>query len=60
MAAVKVYFSIDLCDNDGDSFSDGIFLHFGDAVAVKIADCADDLDDFFDNITRIKNEIKEA
>lgn len=38
---MKVTFSIDLHDKDGDKFESGIYLHFGDVAIIRFEGYAD-------------------
>lgn len=52
-------FVINLYDNDGDSFSDGIFLFFGNEVVIKVADSKEEFEKFLEHLKLIGEQYNE-
>lgn len=55
---MKVKFSIDLHDKDGDAYEYGIYLHLNDAFMVRFANIRE-LADFQITLAAMMKEIKE-
>jgi hypothetical protein len=55
---VKVCFSINEYDSDGDIIDKGIFLHFGN-TKIKVTNDLDGLKNFKNHIEKIIKEIEE-
>lgn len=58
MSTVKVLFTINQYDYEGDCFDKGIFLHFGPA-SVKVADTFEEFEDFIKQLENMKTEMIE-
>lgn len=56
---MKVNFSIDLHDRDGDKFENGIYLHVSESTIIRFANLRE-LCDFQIDLTAAMKEIKEA
>lgn len=56
-AKLKVGFSINLYDSEGDSFNDCIVLHIGDNLLLKL-DNAKELELFIANLVYLRDEMK--
>ena len=52
-------FTINLCDEDGDAFMEGIFLFFGDTI-IKAADNKEEFQKFLEHLQLVKQQIDEA
>jgi len=55
---IKVEFSIDMHDKDGDKFDDCILLYFNDISILRLADL-NDLDNLIHQLGNIRNEIHD-
>lgn len=53
---MKVSFSKNLHDDEGDVYVEGIFLHIGEHVILKVSD-ETELDELIEYLQRIKLEI---
>jgi hypothetical protein len=51
-------FTVDLCDHDGDAYSEGIFLHYGDTV-IKVADTLNGFKAHAEHLLGMIQELKE-
>jgi hypothetical protein len=52
-------FTINLHDNDGDSFSDGVFLFFGNGAIIKVADSKEEFEKFLEHLKLIGEQLDE-
>ena len=55
---MKVTFSINLNDSDGDSFDDCILIHLDDRTIIKLDDI-EELGELINSLERVKNEIPD-
>lgn len=55
---MKVAFSFNLCDEDGDIYEEYLMLHVDDNIILKLKNM-DDLDSLINQLNNIRNEIKE-
>lgn len=56
---MKVKFSIDLHDNEGDRYEKGIYLHVSDSTILRFANLIE-LRDFQTDLAAVMKEITEA
>lgn len=52
-------FSTNLYDRDGDIYSDGIYLHYGDTM-IKICEDIKGFNEYIEHLIVMKKEINEA
>jgi hypothetical protein len=52
-------FTVNLCGNDGDAYSTGIFLHYGDTV-IKVADTIKGFKAHTKHLVTMVDEIEEV
>jgi len=55
---MKVHFSVNLYDKDGDKYEDGIYLHLENGTILRMKDM-NELDQFIKNLETIKDEIED-
>lgn len=55
---MKIGFSIDMHDKDGDKFDDCLLLHFNDTFLLRLADVKE-LDEVIKKLQEIKTEVVE-
>jgi len=55
---MKVTFSVNSYDWDGDIMDAGIFLHFGN-VRIKVAETGLEFQEFINNLEQMRNEISD-
>jgi hypothetical protein len=53
---MKIAFSINLFDDEGDKFVEGIYLHIDDNMMLKLKNISD-IDSMINQLQNIKNEI---
>lgn len=54
---MKVLFSVNRYDDDGDVVGEGVYLHFGETI-VRVAETTEDLDAFEKNIKDLIEEVR--
>jgi len=55
---MKLAFSLNLYDYEGDIFEEGIYLHIDDNVMLKLKDISD-IDSIINQLQNIKNEMEQ-
>jgi peptide methionine sulfoxide reductase MsrA len=53
----KVTFSLNLYDDEGDQYSEGIFIHIDDNIILRFENI-EDVEDFTKQLTKIISEIR--
>jgi hypothetical protein len=55
---MEITFSSNLYDDDGDVYSEGIFLHFGECFILKVSDISE-LENLIEQLQQVKEELCE-
>lgn len=55
---MKVTFSVNQYDHEGDVYEEGVYLHFDGGFIITLSS-VDELDKMIENLQDIRNEIKE-
>ena len=58
MAITHPTYSINRYDDEGDSWDDGIFIHFG-SITIKVGEDIEALDTMIEQLGRCRDQIKE-
>jgi hypothetical protein len=52
-------FAINLCDEEGDAFAEGVFLFFGDTI-IKVAESKEDFEQFVLHLRKMSFQINRG